>query len=90
VCPSQLQLSVPADHFQINQGLTGPTRDILATYWQNTINHLETDFNIDIVPREEGSSIYTERTGCQKSVAAAVAAAVAGAQTQKALGTARP
>jgi nuclear transcription factor Y gamma len=38
---------VQADHpfffFQINQGLTGPARDILATYWQNTINHLETD-----------------------------------------------
>lgn len=28
---------------QINQGLTGPSRDILATYWQQTINHLETD-----------------------------------------------
>ena len=28
---------------QINQGLTGPSREILATYWQQTINHLETD-----------------------------------------------
>ncbi|KIW57231.1 hypothetical protein, variant 2 [Exophiala xenobiotica] len=27
----------------INQGLTGPSREILATYWQQTINHLETD-----------------------------------------------
>jgi len=27
----------------INQGLTGASRDILATYWQQTINHLETD-----------------------------------------------
>ncbi|KPI41627.1 Transcriptional activator HAP5 [Cyphellophora attinorum] len=27
----------------INQGLTGAARDILATYWQQTINHLETD-----------------------------------------------
>jgi len=32
-------LSLP----QINQGLTGAARDILATYWQNIINHLETD-----------------------------------------------
>jgi len=28
---------------QINQGLTGTSREILATYWQQTINHLETD-----------------------------------------------
>ena len=28
---------------KINQGLTGPSREILATYWQQTINHLETD-----------------------------------------------
>lgn len=27
----------------INQGLTGTSREILATYWQQTINHLETD-----------------------------------------------
>jgi nuclear transcription factor Y, gamma len=40
----RLHNPVQADHFlQINQGLTGPARDILATYWQNTINHLETD-----------------------------------------------
>lgn len=29
--------------YQINQGLTGTSREILATYWQQTINHLETD-----------------------------------------------
>ena len=38
---------------KINQGLTGPSRDILATYWQQTINHLETeqhDFKIHQLP----------------------------------------
>ncbi|RMZ83689.1 hypothetical protein DV738_g932, partial [Chaetothyriales sp. CBS 135597] len=37
----------------INQGLTGASRDILATYWQQTINHLETethDFKIHQLP----------------------------------------
>ncbi|RMZ91962.1 hypothetical protein DV736_g782, partial [Chaetothyriales sp. CBS 134916] len=37
----------------INQGLTGTSRDILATYWQQTINHLETeshDFKIHQLP----------------------------------------
>ena len=37
----------------INQGLTGPSREILATYWQQTINHLETenhDFKIHQLP----------------------------------------
>ncbi|RMZ86156.1 hypothetical protein DV737_g205, partial [Chaetothyriales sp. CBS 132003] len=37
----------------INQGLTGPSRDILATYWQQTINHLETethDFKMHQLP----------------------------------------
>jgi len=28
---------------QVNQGLTGPARDILTTYWQQTINALESD-----------------------------------------------
>ena len=28
---------------QVNQGLHGNYRDILTTYWQQTINHLETD-----------------------------------------------
>jgi histone H3/H4 len=27
----------------VNQGLQGNSRDILTTYWQHTINHLETD-----------------------------------------------
>lgn len=37
----------------INQGLTGTSRDILATYWQQTINHLEShthDFKIHQLP----------------------------------------
>ena len=37
----------------INQGLTGPARDILATYWQQTINSLEQeshDFKIHQLP----------------------------------------
>ncbi|KAI9697900.1 MAG: hypothetical protein M1836_004252 [Candelina mexicana] len=29
--------------FKVNQGLHGNYRDILTTYWQQTINHLETD-----------------------------------------------
>ncbi|EFR03316.1 transcriptional activator hap5 [Nannizzia gypsea CBS 118893] len=28
---------------QVNQGLQGSARDILTTYWQHTINHLESD-----------------------------------------------
>lgn len=39
--------------WQINQGLTGTSREILATYWQQTINHLETenhDFKIHQLP----------------------------------------
>lgn len=28
---------------QVNQGLTGPARDILTTYWQHTISHLENE-----------------------------------------------
>lgn len=28
---------------QVHQGLTGQYKDILTTYWQQTINHLETD-----------------------------------------------
>lgn len=28
---------------QVNQGLQGNSRDILTTYWQHTINHLESD-----------------------------------------------
>ena len=27
----------------MHQGLTGQYKDILTTYWQHTINHLETD-----------------------------------------------
>ncbi|KAK2794955.1 hypothetical protein FQN52_006834 [Onygenales sp. PD_12] len=27
----------------VSQGLQGPSRDILTTYWQHTINHLESD-----------------------------------------------
>ena len=38
-----LEASLTTGDLQINQGLTGPSRDILATYWQQTINHLETD-----------------------------------------------
>jgi len=38
--PTSIHAHDPA---QINQGLTGPSREILATYWQQTINHLETD-----------------------------------------------
>lgn len=38
-CPFGISLT----SLQINQGLTGTSREILATYWQQTINHLETD-----------------------------------------------
>jgi nuclear transcription factor Y, gamma len=35
-------LTVPSDR-QVHQGLTGQYKDILTTYWQHTINHLESD-----------------------------------------------
>ncbi|OAA55602.1 Histone-fold protein [Niveomyces insectorum RCEF 264] len=38
----------PSEHYtgpwaNVHQGLTGPYKDILTTYWQQTINHLESD-----------------------------------------------
>jgi nuclear transcription factor Y, gamma len=41
-CRRQLVLT-DASGRQVHQGLTGQYKDILTTYWQHTINHLESD-----------------------------------------------
>lgn len=39
----RFSIASPFTHDQVNQGLQGTARDILTTYWQHVINHLESD-----------------------------------------------